>query len=421
MSTIYGTRRNDVLDGTAGSDILFGYAQHHLSSGHDTLRGGGGDDFLYGDAGAAFEGRSDDVLEGGAGDDLLWTATGADRLDGGDGRDTAVIDREHATADLSFHLLDPATETTLAGDGTTAVGVETIHFFAGSGNDAITTAGGDDMLYGGAGDDRLRAGGGSDTLSGGDGRDTLDGGEGIDVAELNLWSTDADVLFVLRDAAERTFVRESGTTLLGIDAVFLQSGSGDDRLVGNDAGDWFSASGGRDALVGRDGADTLYGHAGDDVLNGGHGDDALSGDADDDRLVGGDGNDVLSDMESYSDGDDTLVGGGGDDVLWGGIGRDRFDGGTGDDLLICGHDGSGFVDDGSADVLVFRGAFGSDEVRGFQDGRDRLVFIGFEEDDVAVVRTEDAVSIAVNDGTDVHWVTLNSFEGTFDRSDYAIL
>jgi Ca2+-binding RTX toxin-like protein len=57
-------------------------------------------------------------------------------------------------------MTDVAATTTLAADGTTVVNVEEITFYAGNGDDTITTLGGEDFLFGGKGDDRLTGGGG---------------------------------------------------------------------------------------------------------------------------------------------------------------------------------------------------------------------------------------------------------------------
>ena len=87
--SIRGTRRNDVLSGTRRADVICGLG------GRDTIRGRGGSDTLNGGAG-------NDVLVGGAGNDLMVGGTGsdsffasgdrADRISGGAGRDTAVVD-----------------------------------------------------------------------------------------------------------------------------------------------------------------------------------------------------------------------------------------------------------------------------------------------------------------------------------------
>jgi CSLREA domain-containing protein len=85
-----GTKRRNVLRGTAGPDLLRGLA------GNDTLSGLGGDDCLDG-------GSGNDVLTGGGGRDKLVGGVGSDvinaadhhkdTIDCGKGRDRATVDR----------------------------------------------------------------------------------------------------------------------------------------------------------------------------------------------------------------------------------------------------------------------------------------------------------------------------------------
>ena len=69
---------NDVVNGTAGEDRLYG------ENGNDTINGGIGHDLLDG-------GRGNDILNGQIGNDLLVGGRGDDRLTGGEGRDTFVF------------------------------------------------------------------------------------------------------------------------------------------------------------------------------------------------------------------------------------------------------------------------------------------------------------------------------------------
>jgi len=88
--TINGTARADVLNGTNRADVICG------RGGNDTIRGRGGGDTLDG-------GPGNDTLVGGTGNDLMVGGTGndaffaggdkADRINGGAGRDRAVLDR----------------------------------------------------------------------------------------------------------------------------------------------------------------------------------------------------------------------------------------------------------------------------------------------------------------------------------------
>jgi hypothetical protein len=86
---LFGGAGNDTLTGGSGGDLLFGQA------GNDILLGKGGNDQLFGDAG-------NDVLTGGDGDDQMFGEAGndrmiwnpsddSDRMEGGDGTDTAEV------------------------------------------------------------------------------------------------------------------------------------------------------------------------------------------------------------------------------------------------------------------------------------------------------------------------------------------
>jgi hypothetical protein len=88
---LVGTRKADYLPGGGGNDFIEGRA------GNDTLLGGAGNDRLVG-------GEGNDVIDGGAGTDRIDAGPGSDtvraadgsrdRIDCGDGRDHAVVDRE---------------------------------------------------------------------------------------------------------------------------------------------------------------------------------------------------------------------------------------------------------------------------------------------------------------------------------------
>jgi Ca2+-binding RTX toxin-like protein len=96
--TIIGTNRRDVLDGSAGSDVIeggIGADTLNGNAGNDTLDGGFGRDILNGDDGndSLSGGFGRDFLNGGAGDDFLEGGFAPDNLDGGAGDDTLIGDR----------------------------------------------------------------------------------------------------------------------------------------------------------------------------------------------------------------------------------------------------------------------------------------------------------------------------------------
>ncbi|WP_421933993.1 calcium-binding protein [Phenylobacterium sp.] len=164
--------------------------------------------------------------------------------------------------------------------------------------------------------------------------------------------------------------------------MFLNGGSGKDKLTGGAGADTLYGLGGDDSLSGLGGEDVLAGNDGNDTLSGGANDDYLMGGLGNDRIDGGTGNDwagyedatsavkvdlalttaqntlgagtdQLNSIEyvygsSYGDtlsgtsgfnyifggeGNDSLMGRGGDDFLAGGAGDDTVDGGANDDTV----------------------------------------------------------------------------------------
>ena len=91
----------------------------------------------------------------------------------------------------------------------------------------------------------------------------------------------------------------------------ITTGSGNDYIVGNSAGN---------IIIGNAGDDLIYGENGNDILEGGDGDD---------YIYGGNGKDILK----GGDGDDYIYGGNGKDILEGGDGADYIYGGNGNDTF----------------------------------------------------------------------------------------
>ena len=139
-------------------------------------------------------------------------------------------------------------------------------------------------------------------------------------------------------------------SVLGTEGRSLTGSAEADRLIGGK---------GWDRLFGNDGADLLRGGPGRDRLEGGAGADRLRGEGGADRLFGGRGADDLRGGE----GADLIRGGPGDDALRGGPGADTLAGGPGDDRLWGGR---------GADLFVFGPADGTDRVKDWEDGLDRI-------------------------------------------------
>src|SRR5690349_21190237 len=119
--------------GTGGNDNLFGTKAHDVFdglAGEDWMYGNGGDDWFY-----------------------SYDKQGPDHINGGEGTDSAHIDRTSYAGDLILDLSKTSFQN--IGDGTTLISVEQAEFWGGAGND--TLVGGDyaDWLNGGRGSDNL--------------------------------------------------------------------------------------------------------------------------------------------------------------------------------------------------------------------------------------------------------------------------
>jgi Ca2+-binding RTX toxin-like protein len=164
----------------------------------------------------------------------------------------------------------------------------------GTGNDDIFGYGGDDTIIGGAGDDTIDAGDGDDTIvwNAGDGSDTIEGGASGE--------TDGDTLDITAtgNTTSTVFTGDgTGTTTIGGDTLDFT----DIESFVFDAGteDYFDASADTTGVSVDTGGgdDTVIGGSGSDEISGGAGNDAIFGGAGDDTIHGGDGDDVL-----YGDG-----------------------------------------------------------------------------------------------------------------------
>jgi Ca2+-binding RTX toxin-like protein len=175
-----------------------------------------------------------------------------------------------------------------------------------------------DIIYGGNGADRLTGGGTNITLNGGAGDDTLDtngsdgnsvfiGGTGSDqlfgsVAAFGNQPGAPDVIFSIADSSVVQTLW-NGTTIVGIEYLWITTGYGNDVITGGDLDDRINAyfgnnivrgGGGNDTIeVAGTGNDQLYGDGGNDTIDAFWGDDYVEGGAGRDTLEGGLGNDTL--------------------------------------------------------------------------------------------------------------------------------
>lgn len=370
MTTIYGSAGDDThLLGTAKADEIHGlWGDDRISgvAGRDTLFGGGGNDTLDGGAGADFH-------DGGGGFDLVLYTT-----------NTSSVWADLRSGVVSFPGKTWPTETIVnveAVDGgsghDTFIGNGAGNLFTGNaGNDTLVGNIGADTLIGGAGADSLDGGNGQDSLVGGFGNDTMrgglhddifvtiplvsgvdedgnfifvddgsdvyDGGGGSDTVALNTpvsfdtWYPILGEVAAAVDLAKGILALTSAATrdtLIGIENV--ETGNGNDTIVGSAADNFIDAGDGVNLVLGGAGNDTILGaseayFAGSgDTLNGGAGNDLIKGNGG----YGLEGGHTLWPDEGYAL-TDHLDGGSGHDTLEAGRGHAVLTGGAGDDVFI---------------------------------------------------------------------------------------
>ncbi|SIS00975.1 polyurethane esterase [Pseudomonas sp. A214] len=206
-----------------------------------------------------------------------------------------------------------------------------------TGSTFIIGSEGDDLIQGGQGNDYLEGRAGNDTFRDEGGYNVILGGQGSNTLQLQSSVKDA------------SFVQDGAGTLYVRDAQGAISMTRDiDTLVSKEPGlfwgllkDEVSHSVTANGLV-AEGKLTAYASS----TAGTSADDTLTARSSGDWLFGHDGN----------------------DVLLGGTGNDTFVGGSGDDWLQSG---------GGSDKFVFNGAFGHDQISGYDAG-DTLVFLGVQ-------------------------------------------
>ncbi|MEH2325019.1 MAG: calcium-binding protein [Nostoc sp.] len=252
----YVYRGNDSFLGSAGDDSFDG------SKGNDTFNGGAGIDVLSfqkfsegvivnlstGQAITSFgtsvisnvediEGSAfGDILTGNSGNNQIQGFGGADRIDGGEGFDTAVY--LDATSPVNVNL---------------STGVVT----GGSGGDTLVSI---ERVLGSRFNDVLTGSNANESFLGGFGDDIIDGGGGIDTVEYGFVGS---------------------RVVVDLASGFATGGAGTDFIlnVENVKGSIFD--------------DILTGSSGANVLNGDNGNDALNGGAGADNLTGGGGRDTF--------------------------------------------------------------------------------------------------------------------------------
>jgi Ca2+-binding RTX toxin-like protein len=505
-----GGKGNDTLSGGGGGDIYV----FNAGDGHDTLSDG--DTSFLGEGFLTVDG-SPDILQLGAG------ITPADVAFGRNGKDVDLIIGSSGDR-VTLKGQDEYIYTGVFGN-LSSYRIEEIHFADGTiwtwqdlnqrmiaaattaGNDVTVGTSTDDVFAASAGDDILDGADGSDTYAFGRGsghdiiRDRVDNildgsadklvfGSGIALTDVAFSRNGDDLIITINDTGDsvkieqqfrydawftwhqiETFQFADGTTLSNSDvqAILLNSTSGNDTLTGFGSDDLLDGGAGDDTLIGADGSDTYkFG------LGSGHdtiqewvsntnlgSNDTVSfgvGVAPGDLTFSRNGNDLIigisgsSDsltiagqfnqqawfnwnaVENFTFADGTvwtkeevaaklLAGTAGDDVMIGTSGNDRLDGGAGSDMLKGG--------DGS-DTYVFGRDYGHDEIQesvGYilNGEDDRVVFKpGITMSDLAFARSGNDLLISIA-GTDDQlkitgefaysaWFTWNDIE-RFELSD----
>ena len=402
-----GNGEANVIDASAaGGSRLYGL------DGNDTLIGSNSGDVLDGGAGA-------DIMRGGLGSDTYKVDNLGDQVFEDDDPTQFNI----VIASVDYTLAFGIVQLSLVGSGITGTGNARGNLLFSSGGNTLAGGLGDDYYVIKATDTVIEAvGGGFDSVVV-DGDFTL--ADGLEIEVLALNSPAGGTL------TGNAFGQEinSGTgddTLLGMGGDdLLDGGQGVDRLYGGMGDDGYfvdrqddllfeNAGEGTDTVtatssfylyanlenlvlydysgdlfgVGNELSNIIIGNFGSNLLLGGGGDDVVHGGDDVDSIFGQDGNDQL-----FGDaGIDYLVGGNGNDMLDGGDDADALYGEDGNDTLTG---GTGFV----TDILV--GGNGDDILHGDSGLADYDLMNGGDGNDSYYVDTGDDLTFeAVGGGTD---------------------
>jgi Ca2+-binding RTX toxin-like protein len=258
---LHGGDGNDVLDGGAGHDVLRGEAGDDRlvgGSGRDTLDGGAGDDTLEG-------GLDDDMLRGGLGNDILKISEiGKDSAQGGEGRDTLVIDWSSASTNIEAYF--PGFDSVNGYFGSIGdLGSRRVEY-SGIERFVVTTGSGRDFISGGANDDVVNLGAGDDVFSAWTGGgDIADGGTGVDGISADFMNLPVSISWNLQTGS---FSGVAGSFVNFEYFSNLTTGSGSDTIVTTDAAreEWIFLGSGDDSLTVLNGLDHAYGQNGVDTL-----------------------------------------------------------------------------------------------------------------------------------------------------------
>ncbi len=296
--SMLGGAGNDTLTSSGGSSItMFGGA------GNDTINASGGNGVsIYGQQG-------DNIynISGSLSDPILVSintlATFGQNVAQDDSQTTGVNTIEFPGVTSGIHLdlsnastgtaITPAEEQAVA-PGITLSLTGTLQDVVGtSGADSITAGAGNTTINGGGGNDTLIGGSGDTTLLAGAGNDSLVAGTGNTSFVFNTGSAGVDTIDPLAATGVNTldFAQFGGAVRLNMASTSIQalgngltvtlvnpgalnalvdSASGNDSIIGNNAGDSFHLGTGNDNITGGGGADSFYfsgSQLGSDTIN----------------------------------------------------------------------------------------------------------------------------------------------------------
>ena len=323
----------------------------------------------------------------------------------------------------------------------------------GDGDDEVIGTGGHDLIQGGKGADTLYGGAGDDTffLSPGDYEiDHFDGGTGANrlyadwgAKVLRVGTTLGSLVNIQRiESVDQNFgaariVSTDESDMLDFTGItvknfMIDTGDGNDVVVGGDGDDWIRGGRGVDTLSGGAGNDNFVLTEGDyaiDLFDGGAGVNAIRGRFGSDVLrvdnhlanlrniqeIAGENPNQMASRILGSSGDDTLDfsgikirnfaidGGDGNDVITGSAESNVIHGGKGDDLLAGG---------GGGDLYLWERGDGNDHISDAQG--DNMLDLGSYVDPakVTVATTESGWQLQVRHDGQMSLLTIDRFQAS---------
>jgi Ca2+-binding RTX toxin-like protein len=423
----------DVITGGRGNDTLFATVNQSLlagGDGDDVLYDHGNNDYIYGGRGndTIRASGGNDTVDGGTGDDTFLLeafSNGSDLYNGGAGIDTIKAQANGVNIGLSGNFGLSNSIEIITADGKTGVTVwgddkdNILDFSLTTLTDVIIDGWhGNDKIIGNAQANTIRGSAGNDTIDGGAGDDTFlvdgsyagyngfdlyNGGVGTDAikAQDNNAAIGLNGDFGVANSIEEITADGKTNVIVLSDAndnkldftytlltnIVVDSGNGNDTIIGNAQANTFNGGYGNDSLDGAAGDDTFlaYGYTGYDTYNGGTGNDkikalindtsiSLAGDFGTSNSIeeitadGKTGVTLLGDYNSNKldftdiiltnvainggDGNDTIVGNAQANTIAGGNGNDFLDGAAGDDIFFASYDGFDTYNGGTGNDII---------------------------------------------------------------------